>query len=74
MDRVVGAGDVGPVETFGIAYAFRSTTAATIVSEPGQPAAWYPLATPPERSNVRHWRRVTNHARWLRQQPATDPA
>ena len=58
----------GLIETYGIAFAFMSSVDSLIVSEPDQPAAWFPLASPPERTNERHWKRVNDHALWLRQQ------
>ena len=67
VDRVVGIAETGPFETYGIGFAFIVDIESTIVSEPGQQAAWFSLASPPKRRNERHWGRIARHGRWLRE-------
>jgi 8-oxo-dGTP diphosphatase len=45
--------------TFGVAYLFVASMDQPITAEPGQPAQWWPIHTPPEPRADHHWRRLT---------------
>lgn len=47
--------------SFGAAYAFTADMTHPLRPEAGQPAAWWPLGSPPSDVSERHWARLQDH-------------
>jgi 8-oxo-dGTP pyrophosphatase MutT (NUDIX family) len=53
--------DGTPAATFGVAYVFTADAREPLRPEPGQPAAWWPLSSPPPNVSEHHWVRILLH-------------
>jgi ADP-ribose pyrophosphatase YjhB (NUDIX family) len=59
LDVVHGERAGAPVRTFGMAFLVEADRSLTLVPEPGQPVAWFPLGPqPPAGASARHWTRL----------------
>ena len=55
------SGELAP--TFGLAFVVEASPEEPLVPEPAQPAAWWPVDSPPERCDERHWARIMRGTR-----------
>lgn len=53
--------DGTPAVSLGVAYAFTADATASLRPEPDQPAAWWPLRSPPGDVAAHHWERLQHH-------------